>query len=122
MDGIRIPTGETAGVRLTLAAKDYVDRHYMEKFSLEKMAGELYVNGSYLLRVFKAHTGKTLLWYHNRVRCEHAQELLRKKGMSITDIAAAAGFVTTSHFSHVFKRMTGVSPKRYREQCIRHNV
>ena len=35
------------------------------------------MNGSYLLRIFKANTGHTLLWYHNHVRCENAKALLR---------------------------------------------
>lgn len=67
---------KTGGKMLAQAASEYIETHYKEKFSLQKMAGDLYVNGSYLLRVFKKHTGTTPLAYHNHVRCAQARELL----------------------------------------------
>ena len=63
------PTRGEAGKTLTLAAKEYIEAHSAEKFSLQAVADALFVNGSYLLRVFKANTGHTLLaaWYHIRL-------------------------------------------------------
>ena len=48
----------TAGDTLTQSALAYIELHYKERFSLQTMAGELFVNGSYLLRVFKKHKPK----------------------------------------------------------------
>ena len=103
-----------AGQGLTQAAREYVEAHSEEKFSLQAVADALFVNGSYLLRVFKANTGHTLLWYHNHIRCERAKALLRNGDMSISLVGEQVGFVSSAHFSHVFKKMTGMTPSDYR--------
>ena len=105
---------KTGGEMLTQHALAYLESHYKERFSLHAMAGELFVNGSYLLRVFKKHTGYTPLAYHNHVRCERAKELLSNSGESISDIGEAVGFVSSAHFSHVFRKMEGCTPTEYR--------
>ena len=74
----------------------------------------MHVNGSYLLRVYKAHTGRTLLWFHTFVRCENAKRMLAASDLNISGIGEAAGFVSSAHFSHVFKKMTGMTPSAYR--------
>ncbi len=99
---------------LSQAARQYIESHSAEKFSLQAVAGALYVNGSYLLRVFKADTGHTLLWYHNFVRCEKAKALLAAGDGTISRAGEETGFVSSSHFSHVFKKMTGMTPSEYR--------
>lgn len=104
----------TAGDTLTQSALAYIELHYKERFSLQTMAGELFVNGSYLLRVFKKHTGFTPLAYHNHIRCERAKELLSSTSESISDIGEAVGFVSPAHFSHVFRKMEGCTPTEYK--------
>ncbi|MBR2796821.1 MAG: helix-turn-helix transcriptional regulator [Clostridia bacterium] len=111
---IQPPPVKAAGQTLTQAAKAYVEAHSEEKFALQAIADALFVNGSYLLRVFKANTGHTLLWYHNHIRCERAKELLRLRDRSISQVGEQVGFVSSAHFSHVFKKMTGMTPTDYR--------
>ncbi len=108
------PVRKGAGEKLTQAAKAYVEAHSAEKFSLQAVASALYVNGSYLLRTFKAHTGYTLLRYHNFVRCEKAKALLACPEKSISQVGEETGFVSSSHFSHIFKKIAGVTPSEYR--------
>ena len=102
------------GKRLVSAAENYLAQHSAEKFSLQEIANALYINGSYLLRVYKAHTGHTLLWYHSHLRCEKAKELLKESDLSISEIGETVGFVSSAHFSHVFKKMTGMTPSDWR--------
>lgn len=106
---------KSAGERLTQAAKAYIETHSAEKFSLQAVAGALFVNGSYLLRTFKACTGCTLLWYHNYVRCEKAKKLLTDGDKTVSQAGEETGFVSSSHFSHIFKKMTGLTPSEYRQ-------
>ena len=87
----------------------------MRMFSLDEIAGALYVNRNYLSRVFKRETGKTLLWYHNAVRCEKAKQLLSGSDLPVSEVGAAVGFVSSAHFSHLFKKMTGIAPSAWRE-------
>lgn len=102
------------GKNLAKAAQDYIDAHSAERFSLREMAGALFVNGSYLLRVFKRCTGMTPLSYHHRIRCQKAKELLVETDQTISEIGEAAGFVSSSHFSHIFRKTEGCSPSEYR--------
>ncbi len=104
-----------SGDALVDAAKAYIEAHSLEKFSLKRISEALYVNGSYLLRRFKLHTGQTLLEYHNTVRCDRARALLRDTEMSVSEVGAAVGFVSSAHFSHVFKKINGCTPTAYRE-------
>ena len=110
----------TSGEKLTRAAQRYIEEHSAEKFSLRTLSGALFVNGNYLLRTFKAHTGQTLLGYHNQVRCERAKELLAQpEERSVSAVGEEVGFVSSAHFSHVFKKVTGTTPTEYRARCRR---
>lgn len=91
-----------------------MEAHSEEKFSLEKMAKALYVNGSYLLRTFKQYTGMTPLNYHHRLRCAKAKALLAQTDLSVSQVGEAAGFVSSSHFSHIFRKTEGCTPSEYR--------
>ena len=102
------------GNKLVKDAQAYMEAHSAEKFSLREMAGALFVNGSYLLRTFRHHTGMTPLHYHHLIRCEKAEELLVLTEQSVSDIGETVGFVPSSHFSHVFWSVTGCTPSEYR--------
>lgn len=110
---------KTGGEVLAQAASEYIEAHYKEKFSLQRMADSLYVNGNYLLRAFKRHRGCTPLVYHNLVRCEQAKVLLAETGEEISEIGETVGFVSSAHFSHVFRKTEGCTPTEYR---LRHRV
>ena len=109
-------TRQTGGKALTEAALDYLNAHSTEKFSLEKLAGALFVNGSYLMRTFKRQTGITPLAYHQAVRCKNARELLTATDLSISKIGETVGFVSSSHFTHVFRKIEGCTPSEYRKR------
>ncbi len=105
----------TAGERLAMQARHFIREHSGQKFSLEGIAGALFVNANYLARVFKRETGHTLLWYHNAVRCEKAKALLSGSTLPVAEIGAAVGYVSSAHFSHLFKKMTGMTPSIWRD-------
>ena len=107
---------KSGGEILAQAASDYIEAHYKEKFSLQKMAGALFVNGSYLLRAFRKNTGFTPLAYHNHVRCRRARELLADPEKSVSEIGEEVGFVSSAHFSHVFRKTEGCTPTEYRSR------
>ena len=101
---------------LSAAAQAYLEAHSAEKFSLEKMANALFVNGSYLTRAFKRHTGMTPLSYHHRMRCEKAKELLASSTLTVSQVGESVGYVSSSHFAHVFRKFENCSPSEYQMQ------
>ena len=104
----------TAGKRLALQAAYYIREHSEQKFSLSEIADALFVNSNYLARVFKRETGRTLLWYHNAVRCENAKKILLETELSVAEISSAVGYISPAHFSHQFRKITGLSPSEWR--------
>ena len=104
----------TAGKQLALQAAYYIREHSEQKFSLSEIAGALFVNSNYLARVFKRETGRTLLWYHNAVRCENAKKTLLETNLSVAEIGSAVGYISPAHFSHQFRKITGLSPSEWR--------
>ena len=106
---------QTGGQALSEAACAWLDAHSAEKFSLEEMAKALFVNGSYLTRAFKRHTGMTPLTYHHRLRCAKAKKLLASTELTVSQVGEAVGYVSSSHFSHIFRKLEGCSPSEYQK-------
>ena len=93
----------------------YVKAHFAEKITLDDVAGYVALSKPYLSRIYKEETGESLSSYINRVRVEEAERLLLGSAVSLVEVSGLCGFEDQSYFTKVFKRQTGVSPKRYRE-------
>ena len=111
--------GQTPKQSLADRAVAYLEIHYTDKFSLDEIAGALYVNKNYLARVFHKQTGQTLLQYHNRLRCEKACQLLADRSYSISVVAFKTGFASASHFSRIFRIYEGCTPSQYRRKLTK---
>ena len=94
---------------------DFVAAHYMTPFTREDLAGAVGVSEAYVSRVFRRVTGCSLWEYVNQYRVRSACELLDRTGMSVTEIALAAGFSDPAYFSRVFRSEIGQSPQSYRK-------
>lgn len=70
----------------------------------------------HFLRVFKQIVGETPLAYRNRIRIEHAKELLKNGYLSISEISQELGFSSPSFFSDAFKSAVGLSPVQYKKE------
>ncbi|CAH1193236.1 hypothetical protein PAECIP111891_00513 [Paenibacillus allorhizoplanae] len=60
------------------------------------------------------NVSESFIQYVTNLRIEESKRLL-KKGYKIIDLSEKIGYVNAEHFSRVFKKVTGVSPKVYRE-------
>jgi transcriptional regulator GlxA family with amidase domain len=67
-----------------------------------------------LQRMFLHHFGLTPSRFYQDHRLQCARRLIRQTGMSVTEIALATGFKTTSHFSERYWRLFGVRTSRDR--------
>ncbi|WFD09649.1 helix-turn-helix domain-containing protein [Tepidibacter hydrothermalis] len=64
---------------------------------------------------FRKTYGTTIYEYFKTLRMNHALLLLRDSESSIKSIASEVGYNNAGHFSGVFKKMYGVTPKKYRD-------
>ena len=106
---------KNGGKVLAEAAQTFLKDHSTEKFSLEKLANTLFVNKCYLVRVFVRETGMTPLSYHHQLRCASAKDLLSHTDLSISKVGETVGFVSSSHFSYIFRKSEGCTPSEYRK-------
>ncbi|WP_058301108.1 response regulator transcription factor [Gorillibacterium timonense] len=92
----------------------YLQEHYTEDLSLKLLAEQFQVSPNYVSRLFKQEVGRGIFEYINEIRIEKAKALLKDYRYKIYEIAEMVGFNSQTHFSTVFQRLTGVSPKEYR--------
>jgi two-component system response regulator YesN len=100
---------------LITKALGYIADNYSDNLSLEHIAGQLAVNKSHLSRTFKKETGVLLTDYVTRFRVEKAKELLAFTDLLAYEVAEEVGFADPGYFSKLFKKVTGVAPKDYKE-------
>ena len=67
---------------------------------------------------FKAETGMTLTDFILNEKTEEAKRLLRYTDKTAAVIGSYLGFSSQGHFSRVFRKYTGLSPREYREKHI----
>lgn len=103
-------------VDLLSKAVSYISTNYMHKISLEDVADHIYLSPSYLCKIFKDEMKMNFSTYLNKVRVEKGKILLLSEQLTITEIAILVGFCDQSYFNKVFKKVTGLTPKKYREQ------
>ena len=102
--------------RIARQAVVYIHAHYAEPVTRDDLARHVNVSARYLTRCFREEMGITPVDYLNRYRVERARQLLLQSGDTVTEIALAVGFSSSSYFSRVFRQETGVSPTEYRER------
>ncbi|MBR2423049.1 MAG: helix-turn-helix domain-containing protein [Oscillospiraceae bacterium] len=87
--------------------------------SLRTLAQKLNISSSYLSTIFKKETGQTLTDLIAQRRVERAKELLQSTRLQIQTIAQHCGIVDVHYFSKIFKKVTGQTPKEYRDSLKR---
>lgn len=96
-------------------AIEYIRRNYMKKLTLEDVACAVYLSPSYFSKIFKEEVNQNFSNYLNSVRIEKSKKLLLSGTVRTIDIPGMVGFEDQSYFSKVFKKLTGVTPGKYRE-------
>ncbi len=96
-------------------ARDYLEACYSQNVSLEQLAAVAGLSRYHLLRVFRKTVGLPPHSYQTMLRIAKAKKRLAL-GESIVQVALETGFTDQSHFTHQFKRITGVTPAQYKAQ------
>lgn len=95
---------------------DYVEMHLEDELTMDGIAAHFGYTRPWLSRRFKAESGSTLSEYVRFARIERAKKLLTGTDLSIREIAETLRFASSSHFSDVFREVTGMLPLAYRKR------
>jgi AraC family transcriptional regulator len=91
-----------------------LDERYASNIDLADLAGEIGIHPVHLSRTFRKALKTSVGDYVHRRRIQQACRMLHDTGMPIAGIAEDLGYVDQSHFSRVFRSITGKTPARYR--------
>ncbi len=98
--------------------RDRIDREYAQPLNVETLAHGAHMSAGHLSRQFKLAYGESPYSYLMTRRIERAMALLRRGGMSVTEVCFEVGFSSLGTFSTRFTELVGVPPSVYRTESV----
>lgn len=102
-----------------ITSLDYIYNNLHSKIMLKDIADKCGLSAPYLSKLFHSEVGVTIVQYITQKRVEAAESLLKFSDYSCLEISDYLCFSSESHFIHVFKKYTKITPKEYREKFFR---
>lgn len=96
----------------------YIAAHYMENLYLDHMAETFDTSPKYFSSYFKKTFNVNFVEYLNKVRINHAKELLRHTDLTIAEIGERTGYMNATTFTSTFKKYQGITPSEYRKKPV----
>lgn len=93
----------------------YCAAHYKEAISVNDVAQDLRISRSTVSHIFSSRLSMSFCDYINSLRLIEAEQLLKNKNYSVTEISYLCGFSTIRTFNRAFLKRYGVSPTEYRK-------
>lgn len=103
-------------VQLLEQIRSYVDEHITEEIDLNSVAARFNRTPGYVSTMFKKYVEGGFNTYLTKERIEIAKKLLADSSVSIQEVSDLCGYNNSKYFSVVFKKMTGETPRGYREK------
>lgn len=97
----------------------YLKAHLYEEVTVNQLAADLQLSPNYLATCFKRELGVSVLTHLHILRIEEAQLLIAAHQESLLEIAQRLKFHDQSHFTRVFKKHTGMTPRTYFHETLR---
>lgn len=101
---------------LVYQLKEYLKENLGQDLSIEAICKQFFISQSKLYKLAKTNLGMGLSDYIRTLRLKKAQKLLLDTDMPITQVAEAVGIYDTNYFIRVFKKQTGTTPLKFRNQ------
>lgn len=98
---------------------EYIYNNISQRITVQELADYTALSPSYLSRLFKKELGIAISDYILEKKIEKSQNLLRYSDYSLIEIANYLAFSSQSHFIQAFKKLVGLTPKKYRDQHYR---
>jgi AraC family transcriptional regulator len=93
-----------------------VESRLAEPIQVKELADEIHMSPFHFARMFKLSTGHAPHAYITRQRMDRARSLLATTQLPLQEVAARVGYQTQAHFTGVFHRYVGTTPRVYRLQ------
>jgi AraC family transcriptional regulator len=95
---------------------EYIEQNLDKDLRLAELAALVRMSPFHFARLFKSSTGEPPHRFVIQQRIARASAFLAQPELSIAEIARRVGFRTPSHFTTVFRRVSGVTPSGYRTE------
>lgn len=93
--------------------KEYMDNHYNEELTMERLASIAELSPKYYMDIFKRTYGQSAMEYLAQVRMSKAKQLMLGSGRILKEVAHEVGYKDEFYFSRKFKKEFGLSPSAY---------
>jgi AraC family transcriptional regulator len=93
-----------------------IEARLAERVQVRELADEIHMSPFHFARMFKLATGLAPHAYITRQRMGRARDLLATTELPLLEVAARVGYQTQAHFTGVFHRYVGTTPRVYRLQ------
>ncbi|WP_413374998.1 response regulator [Alkalihalobacillus sp. 1P02AB] len=107
---------QTHQERLITNTTSYIQSNYKEPLTLKHLAERIHLSEHYLGQLFKNVTGESFISYLTTYRMKRACELLKNPLLKVYEISERIGYTDSKHFTKVFKKTYGCTPKEYRKR------
>lgn len=92
---------------------EFIDANLSSDLGLDELAALVDLSPSYFCHAFKQTLGTPPHRYVIQQRVERAKQLIKHENFSLSEVAALCGFSDQSHLTRHFKRLTGMTPKKF---------
>jgi AraC family transcriptional regulator, L-rhamnose operon transcriptional activator RhaR len=101
------------------AAISHLETNHQAPIDLDQLARIAHMSNRNFIRSFQAAMGSSPIAYVIQLRVNRGASLLRRTGLSVTEIAFQVGFTDSNYFARQFRKLLGVTPSQYRKQHAR---
>lgn len=102
--------------KIAIEFKQLLNKHFVEQKSVSFYANKLSISENYLNRCVKSEYNKSCKKLILETAVSHSELLLLTSSMDISEISFQVGFHDPSHFSRIFKKISGRTPSEFKNQ------
>lgn len=95
------------------SVEKYLSDNVYERINLQDVCTRFNMSKSYLCRIFKEATDKSIIDYYIGLKIKEAKKLIRQGSLNFTQISEKLHYTSIHHFTRSFKSITGFSPSNY---------
>ncbi len=108
------PRGSEKYMDEILMTKEYMEKNYGSRITLDELAGMVYLSKNFYRTTFSRIMETSPQKYLQNIRVAKAIELIRDESIPLCDIAQSCGFENQSYMNYVFKKVTGKTPSEFK--------